>query len=69
MTHEAADELIGAWIEWERHPRSEITVGRKFRALEALGLDTITAHEVIAAARHEGRSIPDAVQQLVNDRA
>lgn len=66
--NDAADRLIAAWFAWERAPRSEITVRRKFRALEALGIGSIEAHEHIAACRHAGMSIPDAVQTLINDR-
>lgn len=68
MTHvDPVEHLIRAWTAWETAPGADWTAGAKEDAIAAAGLGGIAAHHHIVACRHTGMSIPDAVQQLVND--
>jgi hypothetical protein len=67
VTVDPVEHLIRAWTAWETAPSADWTAGAKEDAITAAGLAGIAAHHHIVAARHDGMSIPDAVQQLMND--
>lgn len=71
---DTVERLIDAWGAWEHQPGSRATAVAKERALAALGVSGIAAHELIAEARRRhvaghpgGMSVPDACQTFIND--
>ncbi len=61
------ERLIEAWIAWDATPGDQLTTRRRLAAITAAGLPSIRTHQVIAAARHAGQSVPSAVQTAINE--
>ena len=61
------DRLIRAWTAWVAAPSADWTANAKEDAITAAGLHGSDTHRHIAACRLAGMSIPDAVQQVIND--
>jgi hypothetical protein len=61
------DRLIRAWTAWEHAPSAHWTAQEKERAITVAGLTGRAAHAHIVESRQRGLSIPDAVQQVIND--
>jgi hypothetical protein len=61
------DRLIRAWVGWRQYPASHDACVERLAAIRALGLHSSRTHDTIAVELAKGRSIPDAVQTVLND--